>query len=978
MRFSVLGTLEVIGDDGAGLDIAQPRQRALLTVLLLNANQEMSISRLSQALLEEDGSAVSAGAIRTQVWALRRLLAPARRLHTREYRGYSLEVGPGELDVAQFRELSSQGRHAFESADLRAAVRSLSQALALWREPVLADVPATLAMGPVAQRLLDERRAARELLTEARLGLGEHAGLVPELREAAASDPGNERLWEQLMLALHAAGRSAEALAVYQRARTLMRAELGLEPGHRLRLLQGRVLAGDPEPGRARTSLGASQHPQVTAHGDRRPAAAKVGPLNPRPQGRVPGGDREHVVPRQLPAPARPFVGRDAELVQLDALLDHAGAPAEVVISAIAGPAGVGKTALAVHVAHQLADRFPDGQLYANLRGFDPEGTPVAPAEAIRGFLDALGVAPDQIPPGLDSQAGLFRSLLSGKQMLIVLDNARDERQVRPLLPGSPGCVVVITSRSQLTGLVASNSARLITLGVLTAAEARQMLAARLGAARAAAEPDAVILMADLCGYLPLALAVAAARAAARAQLPLAELAAELSDAASRLDALDTVDPTSSVRTAFSWSYQELSAAAARMFRLVSLHPGPDITAAAAASLAACSLAQARRVLAELADAHLLSERARDRYLCHDLLRTYAADQARTTDGDSDREAAIGRVLDHYLRASHAAARLVSQSCEGITLPPPQPGVTLEQCADDLEAMAWFEAEQDVLIATAALAAEKGSAHAWQVPWTMTEFLDRRGHWHQTTVILQTALAVAKRLGDTTAQALTHLHIAGACARLTRYDEARAHLAACLQLCQQLGDQAGEARGYQTLGYVADRQGYYADALRHGERALRVFRAIGDTGGQAVSLNNIGWYHAQLGNFVDAQSFCQQALGLWRKLGDRRYEAQTWDSLGYVALRRGQHAEAFGCYQRALSLFRELKDRFNEAETLTHIGDAHHAAGELHQAQDAWHRALGIHDELHHPAAAEVRTKLAAADEHCPELAPAGTVRPTV
>jgi tetratricopeptide (TPR) repeat protein len=575
-------------------------------------------------------------------------------------------------------------------------------------------------------------------------------------------------------------------------------------------------------------------------------------------------------------------------------------------------------------------------------------------------------VAPDQIPPGLDSQAGLFRSLLSGKQMLIVLDNAHDERQVRPLLPGSPGCMVVITSRSQLTGLAVSNSARLITLSVLTAAEARQMLAARLGAARAAAEPDAVILMADLCGRLPLALAVAAARAAGRAQLPLAGLAEELSDATSRLDALDTADPTSSVRAAFSWSYHELSPAAARMFRLVGLHPGPDITAAAAASVAACSPAQARRMLAELADTHLVTERAHDRYLCHDLLRTYAAGLARTTDSDSDREGAIGRVLDHYLHAAHAAARLLSQSCDAITLPPPQPGVALERRADDQQAMAWFEAEQDVLIATATLAAEKGLEHAWQIPWTMTEFLDRRGHWHETTAILLTALTAAKTLDDKAAQARTHLHIAGASARLTDYDEARAHLTACLQLSQQLGDRAGEARGYQTLSYVADRQGNYADALRHAERALRVFRATGDAGGQAVSLNNIGWYHAQLGNYPQGQSFCQQALGMWRDLGDRRYEAQTWDSLGYVALRRGQHADAFGCYQQALGLFRELKDRFNEAETLSHVGDAYHAAGELHQARDAWHRALALHDELHHPAAAEVRVKIAAAAQHGP------------
>jgi DNA-binding SARP family transcriptional activator/Tfp pilus assembly protein PilF len=948
MRFSVLGRLQVISDDGTELRIPQPRQRALLAVLLLHANQELSAGRLTESLWEQEGAALSPGALRTQVWAVRRLLAPAQRLHTGDHSGYQMEVHPGELDAAQFRQLAGHGRHALGTGDLPGAVSSLERALALWGEPPLADVPTTLAMGPPAQRLLDERLAARDLLTEARLSLGQHADLIPELRESTAAAPANERLWEQLMLALHCVGRTADALAAYQQARTSMKDELGLEPGLRLQQLHRRILANDPE-------LMQRQPERILARGPDL-AAPPVVPSVP--------------VPRQLPAGVPHFAGRAGELRFLAELADHAadrnGSAGMVVISAIGGTAGVGKTALAIHWAHQVAARFGAGQLYVNLRGFDPTGTPAAPAEAIRGFLDALGVAPDRVPHGLDAQTGMYRSLLSGKQMLIVLDNARDEHQVRPLLPGSPGCVVIITSRSQLTGLAASNSARLITLDLLTAAEARQMLAARLGAERAAAEPGAVSEIADLCGRLPLALAVAAARFAARPQFPLAVLAAELRDTASRLDALETADPTASVRTVFSWSYQELSPAAARMFRLVGLHPGPDIAAGAAASLAACSLAHARRALAELTGAHLLTEHGHDRYLCHDLLRTYATEQARTTDSDSDREAATGRLLDYYLHTAHAATRLLSPSREPITLPAPRPGVALEQLSDTQQAMAWFDAEQDVIFATVALAAEKGSGHAWQIPWTITDFLDRRGFWNETAAILGTALAAATTLGDAAGQAVTRHRMAFACARLTRYDEARVHLAACLELCRQIGDRAGEARAYQTLSYVAERQGHYADALRHGEQALRVFQDTGNTGGQVVSLNDIGWCHALLGNYQQAQSFCEQARILWRELGDRNGEAHTWDSLGYIAHRLGQHTHAVGCYQRALGLFRELKDRFNEAEILIHLADTHHTAGELHQARDAWHQALAILDELHHPTADEVRAKLAAAGEGAP------------
>jgi tetratricopeptide (TPR) repeat protein/transcriptional regulator with XRE-family HTH domain len=666
--------------------------------------------------------------------------------------------------------------------------------------------------------------------------------------------------------------------------------------------------------------------------------------------------------PRQLPAAVRHFAGRADELEVLDGLLDQAGGgpPGAVVISAIGGMAGVGKTALAVRWAHQVAPRFGDGQLYVNLRGFDPTDAPAAPGEAVRGFLDALGVAPERIPPSLDAQAGLFRSLLAGKKMLIVLDNARDEQQVRPLLPAGPGCLVLVTSRRQLAGLAAADGARLLTLDLPSHAEARQMLTLRLGAGRAAAEPDAVDQIASLCARLPLALAVAAARAHTRPRFSLAVLAAELSDIASRLDALDAGDPAIGVRAVFSWSYQQLSPETARLFRLLGLHPGPDITVPAAASLTATLLPAAGQALRELTAANLLTEHPSGRYAFHDLLRAYAAELAQIGGYEQACKGATDRMLDHYLHTAHAAALLLKPTREPVTLAPPRPGVTPELPADHQEALDWFEAEHGVLLAALALAAESGfDACAWQLPLAMSDFLERRGHWHESVAIQRIALAAATRLGDIAGQAMAGRALGTACAGLTDYDQARAHMTDSLGLYGKLGGLDGQARVHQSLAWAAGRSGQHRDALGHAEQALDLFQAAGNRAGQAAALNALGYGHAMLGEPQRARPFCRQALALNQEVGlHRGEEAHAWDSLGYVEHQLGHHRDAADCYQSALSLFRELGDRFNEAEILTHLGDARHAAGDQQQARDAWQQALVILDDLRHPNADQIRAKL--------------------
>lgn len=661
--------------------------------------------------------------------------------------------------------------------------------------------------------------------------------------------------------------------------------------------------------------------------------------------------------PAQLPPAVAGFTGRAAALAELEAALGDG--QAAVVITAIGGMAGVGKTALAVHFAHQVAARFPDGQLYVNLRGFGPSGQPVPPETAIRGFLDALEVPAARIPADLDAQAGLYRSLLAGKRMLVVADNAHDAGQVRPLLPGTAGCLVLVTSRSQLTSLVAADGAHLIDLDVFTAAEAAELLATRLSPGRVAAEPQAATEIIDRCGRLPLALAIVAARAAAHPAFPLSALAAELrgEDLAGLTG---KVDPAADLRAVFSWSYHALTPEAARLFRLLGLHAGPDISAAATASLAAQPLPDVRPLLAELADAHLIGEHRPGRYALHDLLRAYAHGLALAEDPPDQRHAAVGRVLEHYLHTARSADMQLNPTRDPITLPPPRPGVSQEEIDGQQQMLAWFTAEHAVLLAAVTQAAEIGlDACAWQLAWVLWPFLDRPGHWHDLATVQLTALTAARRLGDSQAQAHAHRLLADANSRLRRYDDADAHLRDALDLYRQSGDQAGQAHTLLSLALACGRQDRHAEALAHSRQAIDLYRAAGNRRGQALTLNAAGWFLSQLGDHHQAFALCQQALALLDELGDQHGLAGTWDSIGYIRHHLGDHAEARNCYQQALALFQEIGERYGEAGTLTRLGDTCRAVGDPDAARAAWQHALAILDDLDDPDAEQVRAKLA-------------------
>lgn len=678
-------------------------------------------------------------------------------------------------------------------------------------------------------------------------------------------------------------------------------------------------------------------------------AAVDAGP--PAPLGIPPG---------QLPAAVPGFTGRAEALRLLDEELSEAAAGSTMAVWVIAGAAGIGKTTLAVHGAHRVRACFPDGQLYVDLRGFDPTRPILEPADALRGFLHALQVPAGQVPAGVEAQAGLYRSLLAGRRMLVVLDNARNADQVRPLLPGTAGCAVIVTSRSGLSSLIAIEGARLLTLDALTEAESRTLLTRRLGADRISAEPDAARSIIDRCAGLPLALAVAAGHAATHPGFPLATLAECLRRQSDRLACLTGGDPLSDVRTVFSWSYQALTPPAARLFRLLGLHPGPDAGEPAVASLAGLPATQARPLLAELTGHHLITEHTPGRYALHDLLHVYAAELANAEEPDTDRRTARCRMLDHYLHSAHTAARQLRSGRYAIDLEQPQPGTLPQQPSDEPQAMAWFDKEHQVLVEVVRTAATDDTAGAriWQLAWALTDYLFRTGQWHTWATVQELAVAASRRAADLPGQAQAHLGLGRAHVRLGRHESACFHLRRALHLFEQVGDRLGQARSHNHLGDLMLRQNDHQTALHHANQASDLFQAAGHGSGQANALNGIGWLHAQLGDHHQALAYGRRALDLQQRLGDPYGAANSWDTLGYAYSDAGDHRQAVACYQRAIELYRASGDRYNEADTLVQLGDAHHRADQPDAARQSWQRALDILTALDHPEHRLVRERL--------------------
>jgi DNA-binding SARP family transcriptional activator len=974
MWLRVLGPVQV-WDGAAWFRPPRPQLRLLLACLALSAGRVVPVDDLIDVIWDERPPPSARASLQILIVRLRKALAGLPDCMLERYgAGYRLLAIPDKVDVHRFRSLTYS---AWDARDEDRAIDEFAQALALWRGPALADVPATAAVEAIRAGLAQEHLSAIQGRFGCLLTVGRDGQAAAEIPQVLAKHPLAERLAGLLMIAWYRCGRQADALRLFQDLRDRLAGELAVEPGPDLQRLHQRILSADPAlaasgdiaglmrggdatpadgrgigtPGNRQMGIEASLSQPVLARGRGSEYLWGSGTARRAEM----GSTAASVVPRQLPAAAVHFAGRERELSSLTRWLDAGTAAGQAVILAVSGTAGVGKTALALHWAHQVQHRFPDGQLYVNLRGFDASSAPVPPAEAITWLLEALGVPAARLFPRLDAQAGLYRSLVAGRRMLILLDNARDEAQVRPLLPGSPACAVLVTGRSQLAGLAAAERARPLTLGVLSETEARQLLASHLGADRVAAEAVEVAELTALCARLPLALAITAARAALRPVFPLACLAAGLRDIRQRLDWLGTGDQAADVRAAFSWSYRLLGAAAARMFRLLGAHPGPDISETAAARLAAISRPAARAALSELVRANLLQEQAPGRFSLHDLLHAYAADLG----DDEERRSAVGRVLDHYLHTARDAIGLAYPNAYQISAPPPGPGEPPESFSGPQQARAWLQAEYRVLLAAAAVAADSGlDIHAWQLPAVLREHFDRRGYYTDWAQSQQLALVTADRLGDPAAQAVVHHFLGEALVHLCRWDDARCHLHDALKLYRRLGDHAGQACCHFHIGCIFEYQEDHRQALSHHRRSLRLFRAAGYLTGEAFALNSVGWDNALLGNYQRALSYCWKALELHHKSGNRFGEALTLDSLGYCCHHADRHKEAVAYYQQALRAYADADDRYFSAITLIHLGETQQANGHHEATLDLWQRALTILDDLQHPDATPIRAKL--------------------
>jgi DNA-binding SARP family transcriptional activator len=943
LRFGVLGPLRVWRHEGI-VDLGPVQQRVVLAVLALQAGRPVGRQQMIDAVWGETPPRNAVNLVQRHVSGLRRVLEPHRLGRTPSGlliwtdAGYVLSLSAGVLDLDNFEREVVRARAERSAGNLQEAAVALHSALGLWRGPVC-DGLSSPFLDAQADRLAESRVNMLEDRIELDLATGHHADLIMELRDLVAEHPVRERLRGLLMLALYQAGRQADALAAFRDARRSLQDELGVEPSPPLQKLHQQILAADP-------ALAAAASAEVAEVSEN--ASATIGPRRP--------------VPAQLPHHIADFTGRDAELSRLDALIAQGSSDVEngIVITVITGTAGVGKSALAMYWAHKVRHQFPDGQLYVNLRGFSPAESAMNPAEAIHGFLDAFAMPSDRIPLDLDEQAALYRSMLADLRVLIVLDNARNVDQVRPLLPGSPGCVVVVTSRNQLMSLIVANGAHPVALDLLSAEEARHLLSRKLNPERVKAEPASVDEIIEACAGLPLALAIAAARAAANPRLPLSAQADALHKSHDRLDALDGGDQYTDVRAVFSWSYQALSAPAARLFRLLGLHAGPDIALFSAASLAGVPLAQARQELAELVRAHLLTEWTPGRFTLHDLLRAYACELSATSDSAAERRLAVHRVLDYYLHTAYSAELLLRpRRDDPITLALLQSRVTPETLKDYRSALAWLATERQVLLAALRQAVSYGfDVHAWQLAWTITSYFDRHGHWYDAVASHRAALAAAKRLGDLHAEAVIHCCLACAYCRLDAHSSANEHLQRALELYESLDDFAGMAHAHRTLTWVLDQQGRYGEGLEHAEQAVELFRIAGRPTGQARSLNAVGWFQLLLGDPEQGLSNCQHALDMQSSIGDRFGQADTLDSIAQAYTLLGRYDEAIANYQQALQMYQEFGDRYYEAGTLDSLGDTYLAVGDLESAVQAWRDAMAIFDELSLPETAELRAKL--------------------
>jgi DNA-binding SARP family transcriptional activator/tetratricopeptide (TPR) repeat protein len=985
MRFRILGPLEVLSPEG-WTAIGAPKWRSLLACLLVRPGQLVPTDLLIDELWGENPPNTANNLVSIYVHRLRKVIDDAEgRVLIYRAPGYLLRVSPGDLDMQEFESRVAEGRSALAAGDPKSAAALLGDALGLWRGPLLADVPFSPLITTQADRATELWLAATELRIEADLACGRAAQVVAELRGLVAVHRMREGLWALLMRALEDAGRRAEALEAFVQAREVISAELGVDPGAELRRLYLELLAADaaaavsparrkqgPRPGRdvARDTGPDGIGPERSVSSTDSPAdfdepatgADTVADVAGEAAGTIAIGtfaelssaaatQQDDVAvpvpvpaigcPAQLPADIGDFTGRETHVDHLCALLlggNVASGPGAVRIAVVNGAGGLGKTTLAVHAAHQVRSQFPDGQLYVDLLGASSQSA--SPGEVLARFLRDLGIEGDKVPVRDDERAALYRTTLTGRRVLILLDNAKDAAQVRPLLPGSSSCAVLVTTRNRTSDLA---SMRFVDLNVLEDTEALALFSRVVGEERAAAEPDATAEVLVACAGLPLAIRICAARLAARRQWRIATLAGRLRDQHRRLDELTTGDQA--VRASFQVSYDSLRTASrgadpARVFRLLGLWQGAWISLPAAAALLGEPEDDVAPALEDLVDVNLLESPAPDWYRFHDLLKVYATERAQAEEPEAVRGEAVSRLLGWYLDTAQVAADTVSPQRYQVPRQPTAPGHPPLPFATMESALNWYEDERANIVAATRQAAFAGLHEiAWRLPPTLFPFFNRRSNWADcvTThrVAAESALLVSDRLGE--AWALTQLGFA--LARL-RDPEAFRHLERALAIRQELGDARGEAQTAICLGEGHFRmQGPGEDALRYLRRAADLLEPMGAISLRSVALNTLGEVYLGLGDLGGAAECYSQACDVAREIGGYA-EGHALNNLGHVYLLQHRLDEAIVSLQEAIRKHRASGTL--DGEAFKHLGQAQAETGSDADAVASLSEALRI------------------------------------
>jgi DNA-binding SARP family transcriptional activator len=928
----LLGSITVAGPAGtAGL--IGGRQRALVGMLALHTGTVVPTPRLVDALWPDDPPRTAVRTLHSHAARVRKALADAGlpdTLRTREP-GYLLALPRHAVDALRFEDAVRTARDEAAAGSYEAADRRLAGGLALWRGDALADGPAGGWVGTEVERLHALRLAAAEELWEIRLRLGRHAEAIGELDRLLVSYPTRERLVGLLMLALYRNDSPADALDRYERLRARLADELGADPGPALQRLHTAILRN--EPALDLDPAGRTADPPAAEA----PRAEVISPPAAAPPSIAPAA------PAQLPPPVGHFAGRTGELSGLTKWLAEPGAGPHIAV--VRGPAGVGKTALAVQWARTIRDRFPDGQLYLDLRGHDP-ATAMPPTDALAQALRALGVPADRIPTELADQVGGYRSLVHDKRILLVADNAASADQVLPLVPTGEASLLLVTSRHDLAALPIYHAVRPVDLGVLTAAEATTLLEQVVGVERVRTETGPVGTLVDLCGRLPLALRVAAAKLAARPRRPIADLVTELLGQ-DRLDALSVEGDSRGLRAVFASAYGALSAPAARLFRLLGLQPGTSFTVPLAAAALGVPAAAARAGTAELAAAHLIEDLGAGRYRFHDLIRLYAADRARAEEAEPDRAAAVARILDWYLAVADAVNRTLDPSRDRV-VPDSRFGPG-EQPFDATPgaALSFVDGEHANLLSTVDFAAQSGYEQvAWQLCYLLAGYFESRGHWGDRVAMYRSGLAAARALGDPAVEGLMLSGLGVACIAARRYADALDYLRPALELMRASGDRRGEGHAYNNIAAALGELRRYHEAIVACERALEVHTQNGHRLGMRLALNNLGCAHTRIGEVDRGIAYLDEGLALARDDADTRLEAGILHSLGEAYRRQGDHRRALDHFAEALALRRGMGERRYEAETLTEIGLTHLDADDPVAARDSAWQAYQLSREV--------------------------------